>query len=121
MRGLIIAAVAAAAGVAGVVGLSAAVDDGPPPAPAAAAAAPTSRPEALADRLALVRRAERAADAAVARAAAAQPPLQLRGDGSVDGAQPAAVTPSGGDGDDHSEDGGGRGRGRGGDDHWDDD
>jgi hypothetical protein len=122
MRGLIVAALATAAGVAGVVGLSAATDDGSAP-PATTVATPTARSDALANQLARVRHAERAADAALARAAAAtRPSLQRRGDGSIDDAQPATVTAwsdDGGGGRWHDD--GGRGRGLGGDDGWDDD
>ena len=66
MNGLIVAGVASIAGIAGVAGLTlATADTGPAPAPAAVS---TPAPNVVAQRLARVREAERAADAALRRA-----------------------------------------------------
>ena len=79
MKGLIVAGVAGLAGVAGVVGLSNAATGGggePEPAtsvPALTRTATTSTQPSLEDRLADVRRAERAADRALSRTAPAAP------------------------------------------------
>jgi hypothetical protein len=67
MNGLIVAGVASIAGIAGVVGLSRATTDTGPP-PATPAAVSTEAPSVLAQRLARLQEAERAADAALRRA-----------------------------------------------------
>jgi hypothetical protein len=108
MKGLIVAGIATAAGVAGVVGISAAMDDGAPSAPAVSVA-PASRPDALAGRLARVRRAERLADEALARAAAAAPPPSRVYADAVD--RPPAAAPTSRDDDDGEDLDHDRGRG----------
>jgi hypothetical protein len=66
MNGLIVAGVASIVGIAGVAGLTlATADTAPAPPPAAVS---TAAPDGLAQRLARLREAERAADAALRRA-----------------------------------------------------